>query len=1121
MVTRRISVILEGTASGLIRAFQAAGDAADRADDRISRLGKHIDENAQHYQAAGTALAAFGAATTAALGASAAAAISWESDFAGVRKTVDDTAEGYAELSGELRGMARELPASHSAIAGVAEAAGQLGIERENITAFTRTMIDLGESTNLSADQAATALARFANIMGTSQTEFSNLESSIVELGNNYATTEAEIVEMGLRLAGAGRQARLTEGEVLGLATALSSVGIEAQAGGTAFSRVIIEMGTAVDTQSGKLRTFAQVAGMSAEEFSTAWRDNAGSAIAAFVAGLGEMEASGQTIQPILEDLGMTDIRVGDALRRASAAADLFTGAMDTGNQAYAENIALSNEAAQRYETTASQLGVLRNTVIDAGISLGEVFLPAINALADSGQGLAAFLADLPPSLQKIAAWSGAAAGGVSLLAGGMLLLAPRALETYRAFQALGIVGPKTTAAIRNVASFLTGPWGLAIAGAVTALGIFISHQAKVRAEIDEVRGTLDEQTGAVTENTRAWAANLASSEGALDWAADLGLKAGVVTDAMMGNADAIAQVQAAAKRANMDVLEHSDAWGAVDKEYSDAADSGRRLVDFISAKTGVVSDAVEAEAAYRAELEATGRTTAQLAVESQRLTAQAEAYEASQTGAASALEATRRELAVWSPAMERAADLGDEAADSYANWAGEMSGLAASFVDFTAGLGDSYEGINAYLSGLEEMIEAQINWAENMTLVAARVPSDVAEQLARLGPEAAPFIADLTTASEAEIERTIEAFRQGGAQIPEAFAGNMADAGPVLRAAAARWGQDIADGIAVELAAGRTTVEQVVAEYDLATTINVQADPARFDETLNASIALGNESWAEPQIFGDADPFAAELGAALGMANKAEATSTLLGNTEPYVVALMGALREANRSEATSKLKGNPAGFFSSLATAMYEANRSEATASLNLSTGNAFSSLWGFLNSIPSSVSIALRATPMGSAFSRMIPGLATGGPIHGAGTATSDSNLIRASHGEHVLTAREVESVGGHDEVYRLRKAMLSGEVRYDVGGQVGAPRYAREAARPRFTAPAPVYSLPAQGRVSDAPVRLSGPIDLSDASARLVARYVGEQHGRATTEGVYLANRLERARRPRDTEWRPRY
>src|SRR5690606_15857860 len=167
-----------------------------------------------------------------------------------------------ADLNQGLRDMAGVLPATHDEIAGVAEAAGQLGIQTANVEDFTRTMIDLGETTNLSADEAATALARFANIMGTSQSEFSNMGSAVVDLGNNFATTEREIVEMGLRLAGAGRQAGLTEGEVLGLATALSSVGIEAEAGGTAFSRVLIEMGTAVDTQGEKLETFASVAGM-------------------------------------------------------------------------------------------------------------------------------------------------------------------------------------------------------------------------------------------------------------------------------------------------------------------------------------------------------------------------------------------------------------------------------------------------------------------------------------------------------------------------------------------------------------------------------------------------------------------------------------------------------------------------------------------------------------------------------------------------------------------------------------------------------------------------------------------------------------------------------------------
>ena len=95
-------------------------------------------------------------------------------------------------------------------------------------------MIDLGNSTNMVAADAASDAARFANIMGMSQDKFQNLGSTLVDLGNNYATTESEIMEMSLRLPGAGKQVGLSEAQIMGFAAALSSVGIQAQMGGSA-----------------------------------------------------------------------------------------------------------------------------------------------------------------------------------------------------------------------------------------------------------------------------------------------------------------------------------------------------------------------------------------------------------------------------------------------------------------------------------------------------------------------------------------------------------------------------------------------------------------------------------------------------------------------------------------------------------------------------------------------------------------------------------------------------------------------------------------------------------------------------------------------------------------------
>lgn len=385
----------------------------DQMESKFGALGDHRVQAA--LQKTGLTLMGIGTAGIAMSGMAVKSSIEFESAFAGVRKTVDATEAEYDILRQQIRQMAKEIPASAEEIAAVAEAAGQLGIKKEAIIGFTRVMVDLGVATNMTSDQAATALARFANIVQMPQDQFDRLGSTIVDLGNNLATTESEIVEMGLRLAGAGHQVGMTEAQILSLAGALSSVGIEAEAGGSAMSRVMIEIANSVAEGGEQLELFAAVAGMTSEQFSKAFQEDAAGAIITFIEGLNEVSKSGVNVFAVLDELGLSEIRMRDALLRASGAGDLFRESMEIGTQAWEENIALTNEAQERYKTTESQLQLLRNTFKDIGYTIGDVFLPTVNAAAQRISGFVDLFSKLPAHAQKAIA--------VFLLGGSVLTL--------------------------------------------------------------------------------------------------------------------------------------------------------------------------------------------------------------------------------------------------------------------------------------------------------------------------------------------------------------------------------------------------------------------------------------------------------------------------------------------------------------------------------------------------------------------------------------------------------------------------------------------------------------------------------------------------------------------------
>ncbi len=360
--------------SAAIRDWGAKWEATG---DKIAATGGKIESAGKKLSIASAAVVAVGVGSVK-------TAINFESAFAGVEKTVDGTAEQLDSLRQGIIDMSQEIPASTTEIAAVAEAAGQLAIETDNVMGFTRVMIDLGNAAaDLDAETAAMELAQFANITEMAQKDFDRLGSSITWLGNNTATTEGSIVSMAGRLAGAGKQANMTEPQILGIAAGLSSLGIEAQAGGTAFSKVIKEMITDVELGKGNIENFASVAGLSVEEFSALFREDAAAALTQFIIGLGDTENMGQSTIAMLEEMGLTEIRVSDALLRTSGASDILVDAIEGSEKAWEDNNALTQEAAKRYETTASKASIVKNRLVEQGRQIGEKLLPVFGTLLD------------------------------------------------------------------------------------------------------------------------------------------------------------------------------------------------------------------------------------------------------------------------------------------------------------------------------------------------------------------------------------------------------------------------------------------------------------------------------------------------------------------------------------------------------------------------------------------------------------------------------------------------------------------------------------------------------------------------------------------------------------------
>ena len=370
-----------------------------------------------------------------------------ETAFVGMTKTVDGTAEQYEHLNAVAKEIAESTPMGYVDVMGTMQTGGNLGVKVDQMEAFARSYAALQSATDqkIAGEAGAELVADFLTIMEGGVQRIEPFGSALVDLGNNFNSTEDKILSMGKRMASAAVLAGFSTPQVLGMATAFSAVGIEAEAGGSAASKVIKQMqlsaevgerarqafggefGSAIDFQNYlstlqkadvvaiaekmgttadqvqsmadswlSLEQFAQVSGKTADQFVKDWGSNPAQGMMDFFFGLNKMDTSGvESTLAMLDKMGITEVRQSNLVGAMAAKPELFAAALTSALDAYEKNTAMWAEFEKQTNTQESQnqmLGnKLENSMADLGTNLVTAVQPAldkVNELLTAFNGL-------------------------------------------------------------------------------------------------------------------------------------------------------------------------------------------------------------------------------------------------------------------------------------------------------------------------------------------------------------------------------------------------------------------------------------------------------------------------------------------------------------------------------------------------------------------------------------------------------------------------------------------------------------------------------------------------------------------------------------------------------------
>lgn len=563
---RSVKVNLKATVSDYIGKMSAASKATkDFSRDAVASAQKHKDS----WNKVGNGLLLTGAAIAAGVGL----AIKSFADFDAQMSQVKAVSGASAAQMDQLRAAAikagQDTKYSASEAAKAETELAKVGISTADILGGALTgSLNLAAAGNLDLGRAAEISGQAMKIFGLKGKDVGHIADALAN-GANKSAADVDTLAQALSQGGlVASQFGLDLDDTVGALALFADNALQGSDGGTALKTMLLRLTPTTKAAREEMKRI----GLNAY-------DSTGKFVGLeSVAGQLQKGLAGASDEQ--KNFSLQTIFGQDAIRGANVL--LEQGA--TGLHKYVEGVKEQGAAARVAQINMDNLngdieqlkGSIETALIQSGSGANDVLRDMVQIVT----GVVNAFGGLPQGLQSASLGFAAVTAAGLLTAGGLIKIVTGVAGAKKALQELGLASKLAGAA---------GPLGIALAGLTIAVGLFAKSQLDAKAKADSLRGSLDQQTGAITDNTRALVAKNLQESGSLDKARALGVSLKDVTDAALGNADAMKRLRDAQAALQTIVSSLEAKHGDLTQAEYDQLVAGETQLDMFKSLIGVV----------------------------------------------------------------------------------------------------------------------------------------------------------------------------------------------------------------------------------------------------------------------------------------------------------------------------------------------------------------------------------------------------------------------------------------------------------------------------------------------------------------------------------------------------